>query len=126
MGQFNYFSNGEIKNLDLEFVAMLDRARHKAGIPFVITSGFRSPEDNFNAGGVQGSSHTKGLAVDLRCHSSTELWHILDGLFSAGFTRIGIYHRLQDNLIMPAHVHVDASLDLPQNVTWLKYEHDGS
>ena len=44
MSNYKYFRDEEIKNLDLEFVAMLDKARHVSGVPYTITSGYRTPE----------------------------------------------------------------------------------
>ncbi len=35
--------------------------------PIIITSGFRSPEVNRNAGGVATSNHLTGCAADIRC-----------------------------------------------------------
>ncbi len=35
--------------------------------PIIITSGFRSPEVNRNAGGSQTSNHLTGCAADIRC-----------------------------------------------------------
>ena len=36
-------------------------------IPLIITSGFRSEEVNRLCGGVKGSNHLAGCAVDIRC-----------------------------------------------------------
>lgn len=111
-----------MKNLDIELVAKLDIARHRAHVPFVITSGYRTPEHNFEVGGVDRSSHTKGLAVDLMCENSILMWHMLDGLFFAGFKRIGIYIIEADGKPHPVHIHVDTDTTKPQEVVFMKYE----
>lgn len=119
---WNYFTPDEVRNLDTELVAMLDMARHRAGVPFIITSGYRTSEHNFAVGGVDGSSHTKGLAVDLLCTSSNSLWKMLDGLYFVGFKRIGVYFVLNGNAPVPMHIHVDTDLTKPQEVLFLKFE----
>jgi len=120
--KWNYFTESETKNLDTELVAMLDMARHKAGIPFIISSGFRTVEHNYAVGGADGSSHIKGLAVDLLCRTSNQLFHILDGLCSVGFKRIGVYFITKDGVPYPSHVHVDVDDTKPQGVVFLKWE----
>src|SRR5437764_536052 len=63
---YKWFKPEEVEGLDEEFVAKLDQARNLAGFPFVIASGFRTPEKNESIiGAVRDSSHLKGLAVDL-------------------------------------------------------------
>ena len=122
--RWNHFTEEEVKNLDTEFIAKLDMARHRANVPFVITSGFRTPEHNFSVGGVEGSSHTKGLAVDILCNSDNQLWHILDGLFSVGIKRIGIYYVVINNLMSPRHIHIDYDMSKPQSVVFFKMENN--
>lgn len=120
--KWNYFSDAEVEGLDPEFVAFLDRARHKASIPFVLTSTFRDPVKNAEVGGVSDSAHTKGLAADIRCGSSNTLYKILDGLYSAGVKRIGIYYRIDDanGEFQYTHVHCDIDPTKPQEVVFLK------
>lgn len=89
---------------------MLDRARGLAKVPFSITSGYRSPEQNREAGGVWDSAHTHGLAVDLGCFDSRARLRMVSGLVMAGFVRIGLYTR---------HLHCDIDDTLPQDVLWL-------
>lgn len=87
---------GSGKNMDSNFLAMLDDARAIAGIPFIITSGFRTPSHNAYVGGVQaglkskGSSHLFGYAADISCKSGADREVIVSALIKAGFRRIGI------------------------------------
>jgi zinc D-Ala-D-Ala carboxypeptidase len=104
MRRYRYFSLSEFdspdqkgsgENMDSSFLEMLDEARDCAGIPFKITSGYRTKEHNeslrnrgFKA--VKTSAHLKGLAADISCKTSKERFIIIDALLFAGFTRIGI------------------------------------
>jgi uncharacterized protein YcbK (DUF882 family) len=109
-----YFSEAETFNLDQRLIDKLDRARGLAGIPFVITSGWRSPEENTTDGGVPDSSHCLGLAVDLRCQDGNSRFKMVTALIDAGFNRIGVYN---------LHIHCDVSDVLPQKVIWTGVSH---
>lgn len=119
---WNYFKDSEVVGLDNELVAMLDKARHKAGTPFTITDGLRTPATNTDPNAVQDSAHLTGHAVDLRCEGSRYLWKMLDGLFSAGFKRIGIYFQIVEGRVRTTHVHVDNDLTKDPEVVWLTVE----
>lgn len=107
---WTYFTDNEVEGLHEDFVRQLEKARQIAGVPFVITSGFRTPEKNQSiAGAVHDSAHLEGLAVDLSVVNATARFLIAKAAIIAGFTRIGIYS---------AHIHIDASKTLPQNVMW--------
>jgi len=106
---YKYFKDSEIKNLNGGLVMMLDQARELAGIPFVITSGYRTEEQNKKAGGVNDSSHLKGLGVDLRCRNSRDRFLILKALITVGFVRIGV----EEN-----HIHCDIDTLKDVNVIW--------
>ncbi len=93
-----------------QFVYKLQVARNYAGIPFIITSGYRCPKHNKAVGGSPGSSHILGIAADIRVRSSAERFKIVEGLMIAGFTRIGI---------AASFVHVDIDTDKPNCVMWL-------
>lgn len=110
----NFFTKEEVEGLDPEFVAKLDWARGRAGVPFVITSGKRTPEENERVTGVDASAHIKGLAVDLRVTDSIQRKKMVHALLLAGFNRIGIYDK---------HCHVDVDPDLPQDVMWVGVSH---
>lgn len=118
--EYKYFTQEEVVGLDPEFVAKLDQARHIAGFPFVITSGFRTPEKNQSViGAVPDSSHLKGLAVDLRVENDHEVSLIVDACKTVGITRRGLYSDADNK---PTHVHVDLDPDKVTEVIWLKRE----
>jgi len=86
------------KYMDCTFLSMLDDARRIAGIPFRITSGYRTPSHNAYVGGSlpdpmrnkKGSSHLYGYAADIACNSGQQREIIVAALIKAGFRRIGI------------------------------------
>ena len=111
---WRYFKDEEVVGLDKELVSKLDSARHVSGVPFTITSGKRSPDENQQAGGVQDSAHETGLAVDLRVPDGTSRFLMVSALLQAGFKRMGVYDK---------HIHVDIDASKPQNVLWVGQSH---
>ena len=109
--EYKYFKEFEIKNLEPELVSMLDEAREIAGVPFIITSGFRNSIKNKEVGGVENSAHLSGLAVDIQCLDSADRFDILRGLLGAKFQRIGVYNN---------HIHADIDYSKPFPVLFLK------
>ena len=109
----NEFDSPDVKGSGAKmnkcFLEMLDNARDIAGIPFSINSGYRTLEQNSKVGGVNSSSHTKGLAVDIACKDSRGRFLIVSALKEAGFTRIGI---------SDSFIHVDSDSDKAQDVIW--------
>ena len=95
--------------MDKEFLFKLDEARMYAQTPFKITSGYRSEAHNKKVGGVKGSSHTKGVAVDIAVNSGLQRSTIVCALVKAGFTRLGI---------AKTFVHVDLDKEKQQSI-WL-------
>ena len=95
--------------MNKEFLFKLDEARMMAGTPFRITSGYRTESHNKKVGGVKGSSHTKGCAVDIAVNSGLQRSAIVCALAKVGFTRIGI---------AKTFVHVDLDKE-KQNSIWL-------
>ncbi len=88
---------------------LLEKTRQKAGVPFVITSGYRSPAHNRKVGGVSSSSHLSGHAVDIRCARSSDRFKIIAAALAAGFNRIGVSGRF---------LHLDNDPKKPKNVIW--------
>ncbi len=117
MNSLNYFKEkeftceGEIvfDKMNELLLQKLDNARGFAGIPFKITSSFRSADHNKKVGGKPNSAHTKGLAVDIACNDSRSRMIIIESLLVAGFDRIGIANDF---------IHADCDSSLPQNVIW--------
>ena len=109
-----HFSRREFGRVDgvepcPELIDKLDRARHYAGIPFVITSGIRSPERNAEVGGAPESAHLTGHAVDIRVRSGAERMAVVCAALRAGFQRIGVAN---------SFVHLDTDPTKPQGVMW--------
>ena len=77
-------------NMDAAFLQMLDDARGISGIPFNITSGYRTKNRNKLVGGVANSSHLVGKAADISVQSGNERYIIINALIKAGFKRIGV------------------------------------
>lgn len=116
--RWTYFTETEVQGLDSELVAMLDKARHIAGVPFVLTSTVRTCAANQAALGAEHSTHLKGLAVDIGLghlqageEQDGARFRILDGLYTVGFKRLGLYK---------AHIHCDLGKapDYTEQVAW--------
>lgn len=112
----NYFSRKELECkccgvclVSDDLIMRLNQAREMAGIPFIITSGYRCQKHNEEVGGVPTSAHTKGLAVDIAFKNSNQCFKIVRALYDAGFKRIGIN-------FAKSFVHCDIDNSKPQNV----------
>jgi len=104
--KWKYFSDEEVKGLNTDLIYKLDRAREYYGLPIVITSGLRTPEENNKIGGVENSSHLFGLGVDIKASDDPYLRERLSwALGRAGFERVGVYEK---------HFHADTSIDKPR------------
>ena len=110
MPTYKYFKSSEIVGLKSELVKLLDDARHIAGIPFKLNSGYRTKEQNKKAGGVEDSAHLSGLAVDIACTTDSARHKIINALQKVGFNRIGI---------SKSFIHADIAKDKSLNVIWL-------
>lgn len=126
--RWTYFSDLEVEHLEPEYVAKLDMARaktiefdpEKRGVPFRISSGFRTPETNQSLiGAIPNSAHCKGLATDLSVNNSNEVFLIVSALLAVGINRIGIY---VDKEFLPIHIHNDVDLEKPPQVIFIKQE----
>lgn len=114
MNNFEYFKDDEIKGLMADLVYKLDRAREYFGSPIIITSGYRDPLKNEEAGGVKDSAHEHGMAVDIRCADIELQKKLVWALACAGFKRCGVYDR---------HIHVDIDSSKPTPAYWTGKSH---
>lgn len=103
-------SVGSGEHMKIDFVSMLDDARENAGVPFKLTSGFRTPAYNKKVGGTENSSHMKYCAVDISAKTSTQRFLIIEACINAGFSRIGIGKNF---------IHVDNDKSKSKEVAWL-------
>lgn len=126
--EWKYFKPEEVEGLNEEYVAKLDMARAKTiaidpngkGVPFIIASGFRTPEKNQSIiGAVADSSHLKGLATDMPVSNDHEAFLIAAALISVGISRIGIYVNAEGAI---THIHNDIDPDKVSEVIWIKGE----
>jgi len=101
-----YFTRPEFSNPDAmstELLLKLDWARHKTGLPYILTSTYRANDVR---------THGKGLAVDIACNSSQTRLLMLDALRAVEFDRIGIYSK---------HIHVDVAVSDPPGIWYGTY-----
>lgn len=89
----------ELSDMDEGFMKLLDCARAKAKVAFVLNSAYRTKEHEISRKRSGSSSHCKGLAADIACSSSFVRYRIVSSLIEVGFRRIGIY---------PTFIHVDS------------------
>ena len=115
MKYFNYseFDSPDVQGsgqlMDKTLLEMLDDVRDKFDKPIRINSGFRTEQHNEAVGGAEGSSHTKGLAVDIACTNSKDRFDLINCLLDVGFSRIGV---------ADTFIHADIDTDKVQGVMW--------
>lgn len=95
------------EQMNEKFMRKLDKARDKAGIPFILNSAYRSVIWEKTKGRSGTSSHTKGVAVDIRCDNSNDRFKIVNALLNVGFKRIGIYD---------SFIHVDSDKEKVEGI----------
>ena len=102
-------------NMDSGFLQLLDECRETAGIPFKITSGYRTKEYNQSLKdrgykASKNSAHLKGFAVDIAATDSVTRHKIISAALSVGINRIGV---------AKTFVHLDTDPEKPaQNCIW--------
>lgn len=102
----NYFSDSELRcshcgenKMQPEFLAQLNKLRETWGKLLILTSAYRCPAHNAAVGGVPGSMHVKGRAVDIAWGTwAKEAQYSFTLLASTQFNGIGIN---------PQFLHVD-------------------
>lgn len=74
---------------------VLEPVRERLGKPIVVNSGFRCPRHNSYVGGVAGSQHVRGEAIDCRCEDNRKLAKII--------VELGKFDQM---ILYPTFVHV--------------------
>lgn len=98
---------GSWQNMDYEFIYTLMELRKRVDLPFIITSGYRSKRHNKKVGGVEGSSHRKGYAVDIKCTNGYFRLRIIKEALALGIRRIGVSKNF---------IHIDIDPDKPDSI----------
>ena len=88
----------------------LEALRKKLNRPVTLTSGIRCPAQTTAVGGVEGSEHGTGDAVDIAVAGSRDRFHVVQAALAVGFRRIGVGKTF---------VHVGTSFDHDSDVIWL-------
>lgn len=68
----------------------LQTLRSELGVPFLVTSAYRSPEHNKKVGGAKNSMHMKGIAFDIRM-DNLDPDAFIEAARRHGFNGIGTY-----------------------------------
>ena len=94
------------------FIDLLDNIREECDFPFIITSGYRSPEHSIEVKKAKAGSHAMGVAVDIRA-TSAQKYKIIEAAKKHGVTRFGINK---------SFIHIDIAdrydSRFPANVVW--------
>ena len=107
---------GSGKNMDIKFLRFIDELRKRCKFPFIVTSGYRTPEHNKKVGGIENSAHLKGLACDIAMTDSKkrarfvyEAMNLCSEL-SLPF-RVGLAGKSKGNF---AHIDIDETKKSPK------------
>ena len=109
--EIKYFSKSELEcscgcgkaEMNHEFMLALDHLREIYGHPIFLSSGYRCPDHNAAIGGVKGSYHTLGVAVDISIYGSFA-HKLLGYIFDLRFEGVGIAQKGPYN---SRFIHID-------------------
>jgi len=90
-----------------DFLGKLDALREICGFPFIITSGYRSPDHSIEVGKLTPGTHAQGIAADIRVNNGAEKYIIVSEAMKLGFGGVGV---------AKTFIHVDARKTTP--VVW--------
>lgn len=99
---YKHFSQAEVDKWKMvpALWKILDEMRELAGLPFIITSGLRTKEENdATAGSVGNSAHLRGLAVDLQCSENIKRTMMLRGIYAS---KTAVFVEIAQR-----HIHID-------------------
>ena len=94
---FKYFTRDEFvcqatgeNEIEDELILALDELREACGFPFVIASGYRSPEHPIELKKPKAGTHAQGIAADIAVSSGVQRHTIVKKAIELGFTGIGV------------------------------------
>ena len=103
---FNCQETGE-NEMSPDFLQKLDALREVCGFPFIITSGYRSPNHSIEAKKSKPGTHSQGIAADIKVVGGAQRMAIIRNASIMGFNGIGV---------AKGFVHVDTRETTP--VAW--------
>lgn len=106
LSEFDCQETGE-NEMDEDFLQSLDYLRELCGFPFVITSGYRSPNHSIEKAKTTPGTHAQGVAVDIKVDNGAQRMRVVEEAINIGFSGIGV---------AKGFVHVDARKTTP--VMW--------
>ena len=115
MSDFKYFKledfdcqeTGE-NEMSTEFIQRLDGLRSVCGFPFIVTSGYRSPNHSIEAKKERPGQHAQGIAADIKVVGGAQRRLLVEKALDMGFTGVGVDKNF---------VHVDIRTTTP--VLWV-------
>ena len=124
--KLNYFDISEFdspdkpgsgkENMDVNLLMILDNMRHRSGISYKITSGFRTPEHHkkLKEKGYKTSDtspHLLGKAADIAAPDSRSKYLIIEAALHFGIQRVGV----GANFI---HIDIQEEPEKPVRLIW--------
>lgn len=89
LDEFACSETGE-NEISRDFVAKLDELRAICGFPFVITSGYRSPNHSIEKAKTKPGMHSQGVACDISITNGVDRFKIVNNALRLGFTGVGV------------------------------------
>lgn len=98
MTDFKYFKLGDFdcqetgdNLMDINFIHKLDELREACGFPFIITSGYRSPDHSIESSKAKGpGTHAQGIAADIKVSKGSQRYTIIKEALLMGFKGVGV------------------------------------
>jgi|TARA_R110002012_G_scaffold179151_1_gene344682 uncharacterized protein YcbK (DUF882 family) len=110
---YKYFSRDEFacqvtgeNEIEDELILALDELREACGFPFVITSGYRSPQHPIELGKIKPGTHAQGIAADIAVSSGIQRHTIVKKAIELGFSGIGVANGFVHVDVRPTDVPV--------------------
>ena len=95
---YKYFSREEFacqvtgeNEIEEDLILALDELREACNFPFVITSGYRSPQHPIELGKTTPGTHAQGIAADIKIITAQQRYKIVEEAIKMGFGGIGIH-----------------------------------